>query len=98
MNPKNLSHLDPKLKEAYERVMGTSVPAPAQASSTPLASPSPTPAVSTPVQEAPQNQVVANKKKEGLSPILVGVAVILFFAAYTVIWIKVFNLKVPFLP
>lgn len=92
MNPKNLSHLDPKLKEAYERVMGTSVPAPAQAL------PSPAPVVSTPVQETPQNQVVANKKREGLSPILVGVAVILFFAAYTIIWIKVFNLKVPFLP
>jgi len=101
MNPNNLSHLDPKLKEAYERVMGTTIPAQAQTPSpAPTTTPAPFPTVSapTPVQE-PQSQMVVNKKKVvGLSPILVAVAVILFFLAYTIIWIKVFNLKVPFLP
>lgn len=28
MNPKNINNLDPKLKETYERVMGTSFPTP----------------------------------------------------------------------
>lgn len=30
MDPKDLNQLDPKLREAYERVMGTNVPSPAQ--------------------------------------------------------------------
>ena len=93
MNPKNLSHLDPQLKEAYERVMGTSVPVSNSVNTTPAFIPQ-----ASPVKPQVQNQVVVNKKKEGLSPILVGVAVILFFAAYTIIWVKVFNLKIPFIP
>lgn len=97
MNPKNLTQLDPKLREAYERVMGTSAPTQAQTSTTLITPPNSAPVVSTPTPE-PQSQVVASKKREGISPILIAIAVILFFTVYSIIWIKVFNLKVPFLP
>jgi len=100
MNPKNLSHLDPKLREAYERVMGTSAPTPPSPTPTPPITPSgPAPMITTPVQtqENSQSQVVVNKKKGKLSPILVAITVILFFAVYTIIWIVVFGLKIPFL-
>ncbi|MBI2031936.1 MAG: hypothetical protein HYT08_04960 [Candidatus Levybacteria bacterium] len=92
MNPKNLTQLDPKLKEAYERVMGTSVPPPA-----PAATPAP---IHQEPQSAPQtsNQVVVNKKRGGLSPVLIAIAIILFFTIYTIVWVMVFGLKVPFLP
>lgn len=58
---KNVSQLDPKLKEAYDRVMGTVVTPPAKtneampapsAPSAPAASPIPTPASTTPVIHA----------------------------------------------
>lgn len=45
MDPKNLSSLDPKLKEAYERVMGTSFTPPTQTK---------TPTVTTPPPPPPQ--------------------------------------------
>ncbi|MEM4271329.1 MAG: hypothetical protein QXO70_04530 [Candidatus Pacearchaeota archaeon] len=92
MNPSNVSQLDPKLREAYERVMGTSIPHSSPASTT----------VSThnETTSAPQNQnqVVIGKKKEGPSPILIAIALLLFFIIYTLIWIMVFGVKIPFLP
>jgi len=93
MNPKNLNQLDPKLKEAYERVMGTPVSS-AVRSSEPQAPPH------QETQTSPQfsTQVVINQKKKKLSPILIAASIILFFAVYTFFWIKVFNLKIPFLP
>lgn len=42
MDPKMPSNLDPKLKEAYERVMGTTIPKPS-APPTPTATPMPNP-------------------------------------------------------
>jgi hypothetical protein len=53
MNPKNLNDLDPKLKETYERVMGTSLGA------TPTTAPAPkmeTQPVTQPVISQPQAQ------------------------------------------
>ena len=99
MNPTNLSHLDPKLREAYERVMGTSAPAQSQTPAVSIIPPNPAQTVTTPVQTQgnSQSQVIVNKKRMGLSPILIAIAVILFFAVYTIIWIIVFGLKIPFL-
>ncbi|MGA2911833.1 MAG: hypothetical protein ABSE17_04370 [Candidatus Levyibacteriota bacterium] len=54
MNPKSVNDLDPKLKETYERVMGTSLPG------NPATSPAPTmqiqPVTSPPIAPAPEPQ------------------------------------------
>lgn len=77
MNPK-AAELDPKLKEAYERVMGTPVSTTEKAGNSP--------------------QVVSFRKKAGSLPILLPLIGVLFFIIYTLIWVKVLNLKVPFIP
>ena len=87
MNPK-AANLDPNLKEAYEKVMGTATPQP-------TVSTAPQPSGNT---ARPQAQVVTAKNRGKLSPILIAVAVILFLIIYTVIWTIVFKLKIPFLP
>ncbi len=87
MNPK-AANLDPNLRQAYDRVMGTATPQPAT-SNPPQAQ------VDT---SRSQNQVVTAKKRGGLSPILIGIVVVLFFVVYTIIWAMVFKLKIPFLP
>ena len=87
MNPK-AANLDPNLKEAYEKVMGTATPQP-------TVSTAPQPSGNT---ARPQAQVVTAKNRGKLSPILIAVAVILFLIIYTLVWVKVFNLKIPFLP
>ncbi len=87
MNPK-ATDLDPKQKEAYERVMGHT------AAAQPTVSSSPQPSVVA----KPQAQVVTAKKKGGLSIVLVVIAIVLFFIVYTVIWTMIFKLKIPFLP
>jgi hypothetical protein len=56
MNPKSTANLDPKLREAYERIMGTTVPQPQPKSSEPMQSvsaPTQAPEVKpvTPLQE-----------------------------------------------
>lgn len=54
MDPKMPSNLDPKLKEAYERVMGTTIPKPS-APPTPAAPSSPNPTAQIPtVEPTPQ--------------------------------------------
>ncbi len=40
MDPKSIANLDPKLRETYERVMGTAAPSPSSNASVPPASPS----------------------------------------------------------
>ncbi len=87
MNPKT-SGLDPKLKESYERVMGTAGPTTAAANTSP---------VSDNVPKS-QTQVVTAKNRTRLSPILIVLAIVLFFIIYTIIWAIVFKLKLPFLP
>ncbi|MEK7502555.1 MAG: hypothetical protein AAB609_03440 [Patescibacteria group bacterium] len=87
MNPKT-ANLDPNLRQAYERVMGTADPTTAAAN---------TPRVSDNIPK-PQTQVVTAKNRGRLSPILIVVAVFLFFIIYAIIWTMIFKLKIPFLP
>ena len=157
MDPNSLTNLDPKLRETYERVMGTSTPAPTTplpqaadatpAATTDIASKPATDALSTPVapdptnplspaepmtsatppsdglsqpvvaesplsQEQPQNVtinqplpdptagVIINKPHGhmGLIRVFYILGAIVFFIIYMFFWIKIFNIKIPFLP
>ncbi|MBI2465402.1 hypothetical protein HYV64_04635 [Candidatus Shapirobacteria bacterium] len=134
MDPNANPTIDPKLKEAYDRVMSTSVPPPAPASPpTPLTPPPPQPTPPpagpvvptppqspTPIQSEPTTTVHAtipitaakptgsavivgatskqHAKSDSLFPLLFTIGGLVFFAVYTVFWIKFFNLSVPFLP
>ncbi|MEK7186493.1 MAG: hypothetical protein AAB675_03970 [Patescibacteria group bacterium] len=105
---KKTQNLDPQLKAAYERVMGTNIP---PATPAPTVTPGAQAPQATQVQ-APQAQAPvvsagsdATKVVAGggsgsrkLSPILIIVAILLFFAVYTFIWLTVFKVKIPFLP
>lgn len=87
MNPKT-ANLDPNLKEAYNRVMGTAIPQPT---------------VSNPAQTSAdtaksQTQIVTAKNRGKLSPILIVLAVVLFLIIYTIVWAMIFKIKIPFLP
>ena len=133
MNP---NQLDPKLKETYERVMGTSLKpsqrsapfVPKPVSPIPIAQPvTPQPTVlpqpfqpiqAKPVQPIQQSQpqpiqapmakpqaqagqkpqTQNAKKKNKMLPILIVLGGILFLLGYTFLWIKLFRLKLPFLP
>ena len=129
MDTKQFGQLDPKLKEVYERVMGTSA-APVQ---------KPTPFVPKPSQDIPKQPAVAQtqtfnpqalqpaqpivqaqpvqpqpqfmqkpqtqtpptqnvKKKNNLMPVFIALGGFLFLIGYTFLWIKLFNLRLPFLP
>lgn len=80
---------------------------PTPASSTPY-TPPPQPTVTAP-PVSPAAKVVAggssdakvvaggSKKSGGLSPILVAVAILLFFTIYTIVWLFVFKVKLPFI-
>ena len=113
MDPKKLNELDPKLKAAYDRVMSTSVAAQPAAQTaphvpattipvapathtTPLpashAAIPPAKSIGTPVTTAEE------KTKKGVSPIILVVGGIVFFALYAVLWIMVFKVKLPFIP
>lgn len=136
MNPKNLNDLDPKLREAYEKVMGTNFsPQAAQPSQQPEPQPAanspvmqtapadePTPAIQTiptqppaPVNPAPSplptqnpfvqtpepppnviagagNMPAAKGKGHSFMTIIFLLGGSIFFAAYAVIWAKVFGL------
>lgn len=128
MDPK-LSNLDPKLKEAYDRVMGGPTPPPpptANPNPDPVAPPPPVvppppmpgssasetvhigpvgPAVMPPPMPTPTeavkpypNQVLHAEKGSKISPLIIGVLVFVFLISYTFLWVRVFNLKIPFLP
>lgn len=165
MDPKQqLNQLDPKLQEAYNRVMGTAsnagTPASNAASPTPPAAPAqnnpqpqppsfqpvaPTPPPTQPVTPIPQPQTIptppapiqptpstpppqtpdtvaatisiggqgltatggpsgfvasaqaAPGKKHGVSPVILLFGALVFFLVYTLVWVKVFNLSVPFI-
>lgn len=188
MDPQKLSQLDPKLRDAYQRVMGTQLPdlqtppaspqnesvetqafpqPPAAPTSDPIPFPAPTteepptvpiespmqplisepqlainpqpetpptveptpiaPETAIPQQQASnfarmnsevptpmaanpispnfaapsptQPQTMAIKKKGGmLTPVMTGIAIVVFIVVYTLFWTKIFNLKLPFLP
>lgn len=86
---------------------------PAPTSPTPTPAPSasytpPQPTVTAP-PVSPAAKVVAagssdakvvaggSKKSGGLSPILIAITVILFFSIYTLVWLFVFKVKLPFI-
>lgn len=145
MDPKQSGtpgNLDPKLKEAYERVMGLAPnpsvqKTPATPTSTPAAQPVPqptpaaTPAPATPTPQPqptpaapsamPTMQTVGTakpnatspvhltsqihgfvaskqKKKSQLSPVVIVLAAVVFIVVYTLVWVKIFNVQLPFLP
>lgn len=82
---------------------------PTQATSSAPTSQAPQPTVTVP-QGSSAAKVVAggstttnvvaggSKKSGGLSPILIAVALILFFTVYTFVWLFVFKVKLPFVP
>jgi len=124
---KNISQLDPKLKEAYDRVMGTVVTPPAKAAqampatpfsptltpptaapvehvnTTPIARSEPAPIATAVSYQAVQSPVsttqtaTAPHKKSGSKAFIFLLAGIAFFIVYALVWIKMFNLKFPFL-
>ena len=122
---KTVSQLDPKLKEAYDRVMGTVVTPPANAAQAipttpppaapltpslfPMPSTTATPVKPSPIStipdyqkaqsptSAPMQAITAAKKKSGSKALIIMLAVIIFLIIYAIVWIKMFNLKVPFL-
>lgn len=135
MDPKSLNNLDPKMKETYDRVMGTTTTPPAgtppaqttpTATAMPQSSPMPAspnaatstasagnaPFASSPslpdnlqfqaaIQTAPtQPGAVPVGQMPGQSSsllkILYIVGSIVFFVAYTFLWIKIFNIPLPF--
>lgn len=112
MDPKTLPTLNPQLKEAYERVMGTSVtpaapPVPVSMPTTttppspapqPVAAPpSPVPPL-TPTHHASTTFVAGNatQNKTKNSPVIFIFAGIVFFVVYVLFWMKFFNFKLPF--
>ena len=104
MNPSAQS-IDPALKETYDKVMATQLPV--QPSSQPKIvepSPSPVPVMPQPSETpktatAKTSQVyvssptsaVAGKQGKKISPVILGVVGIVFFAIYAVVWLKVFG-------
>jgi hypothetical protein len=58
MNPKTVNDLDPKLKETYERVMGTSF--------SPSANPIPAPVMQRPIQTTVVEQPVAEQSPQAV--------------------------------
>lgn len=124
MDPQKLSQLDPKLREAYERVMGTpstpdpipppqpippveqpAIPSPTEPIQ-PVASETPVTPITEPAttnfdqmnsEAATQTQTPAVKKKNIFMSILIVLGIVVFVAIYTLIWTKIFNLRLPFL-
>lgn len=142
MDPKSSAPLDPKLQEAYNKVMGTQVPATTPpADTTSLATPpqtmpsmptaptamptdtsmssmssAPLPTPTEPTMPAstetvsvgnaptisydnvtPAQGFSADKKKMKISPIILVIGGIVFLVVYSLVWIKVFNLQVPYI-
>lgn len=167
MDPKSSAQLDPKLQEAYNRVMGTptgpqTIPDPATpipgttsptdqtgpimpnvtidptspgapTTSDPTMPPAPTPttpeptAPITPIDPTPtpptapvpmetvetpgqpkmttventasvKSQAFSAKKSMKVSPVILLVGAVAFLLVYTMVWVKVFGLQLPFLP
>lgn len=139
MDPQSLNNLDPKLKETYERVMGTTTPpvSPAAPTVTTNATPmvdtttqdsslkgpilstdissSPDTSIPTtpytpdnlrfqaaiqtpltnPIQQSPVGAAVP-KQQSSMVRILFIAGAVVFFIVYTVFWVKIFNLPLPF--
>lgn len=97
---KSPQQLDPKLKEAYDRVMGTVVkpqthqaaPAPQPGTVPPPPAPSNHPqAPQTPPTLIPQEKNGFVRKKKGMSPLIIILGVVVLLIAYALVWIKIFG-------
>lgn len=102
MNPKIPTQLDPKLKEAYDRVMGFS-----PVNQTPTPQPTSIPNI----HKEELHQVIATNskptsfttatsihQKPKISPILLVVVFVVFILVYTLFWFRFFSVPLPFLP
>lgn len=91
--------LDPKLKEAYERVMSTEVTQtkpveqPVSQAKEPKKEEKADETVSVHFSTAPET-----KKKNGISPLIIGVGIVALLIVYTFFWIIFFHIQLPFLP
>lgn len=106
------SALDPKLKETYDRIMGTAVnpSAPPSAMAQPAVAAAPPQAAAQTIRPAfapaqpsqplqPLARVSPEKQTTGkMLPIVFVVVAVIFFIAYAIFWVKLFNVKLPFLP
>lgn len=103
---KKTQNLDPQLKATYERVMGTSLSSAPTATSTPAPTPAPiatpkpiaTPSLQTLQYNANTKVVAGSTKNSRLSPVLIGVVIVLFFIIYSIAWIMIFKVNLPFIP
>ncbi len=105
----DVSKLDPKLKEAYDRVMGTTItpPQPPKPETHEQTRPEPAPQQTATVNPPPQQHdesssgsivhKATGKKGGRISPLLIAFLGLIFFVLYAAVWIKVFNFKFPFL-
>jgi hypothetical protein len=106
---KTVPQLDPKLKEAYDRVMGTVVTPPQRPPepthqepvTAPPAQPQamaiPQPATTIEHTPTPAPAAHTEKKKGKVSPLIIALGLIVFLLIYTLVWIKYFGVPVPFL-
>jgi hypothetical protein len=95
---KTPQQLDPKLKEAYDRVMGTVVPPQPAPQAIPVqnqaqSAPAHPSAQATPPTLIPQEKSGFARKKKGISPLILLLGVIVFLIIYTVVWIQIFGVK-----
>lgn len=108
MDPQKLSGLDPKLREAYQRVMGTTLTQPQQIPNTnPAIMPQPQPQTNNFDQmhsgmpasaPEPQAQGMVQKKGSIFTPILIGIGLLAGITIYTFVWTKILGFQLPFLP
>ncbi|OGH25098.1 MAG: hypothetical protein A3B47_03315 [Candidatus Levybacteria bacterium RIFCSPLOWO2_01_FULL_39_24] len=63
MDPQKLSQLDPKLREAYQRVMGTTIPTPPAA---PIQTQAPPPSIPSDPTQIPQPQPIINPQSQAV--------------------------------
>jgi hypothetical protein len=96
--------LDPKLKEAYDRVMGTVITPKDTTGATQSVPQQPTTtqsgpttlhqsAQATPPTLIPQEKNGFVRKKKGISPLIIFLGVVAFLAVYAFVWIKIFNVQ-----
>ena len=97
MDKKLPQNLDPKLKEAYDRVMGF-----AQSTAQPITV-TPTTAIpkipqTPPIAVKPTPAFIANdskKESQSISPVILVVLAVVFFLVYAVFWVKFFQVPLP---
>ena len=95
---KNAPQLDPKLKEAYDRVMGTTInPSSHQQAAAPQQAHAPQAPQQTVASPTTSVQKAVATKKGGLKSLIIFFAIIVFFVIYGLVWVKMFDLKIPFL-